>query len=225
MYFFTRNKDIPDCDEPGTAGAVGLSWLQSQLASAADNKRQVYIMSHVPPLKNDKILYKPQCYLSYVDLLGKYSDIIAAHLTGHTNEDQLAVLYSNGSSFELQGIAKRSDIGFNAKNIKSVLTNAPSIIPRNNPGFRMYHYDTADSKLQGWDQYWTNLDEDNAQGSVTWSKEYSTATMYGVGKLDTVGWQQLISKFKSSKKMLGKYQRYLYAQSRVRVEDEDEGDD
>lgn len=85
MYFFTRNKDIPDCDEPGTAGAVGLSWLQSQLASAADNKRQVYIMSHVPPLKNDKILYKPQCYLSYVDLLGRYSDIIAAHLTGHTN--------------------------------------------------------------------------------------------------------------------------------------------
>jgi hypothetical protein len=140
-------------------------------------------------------------------------------------EDQLAVLYSNGSSFELQGIAKRSDIGFNAKNIKSVLTNAPSIIPTNNPGFRMYHYDTADSKLQGWDQYWTNLDEDNAQGSVTWSKEYSTATMYGVGKLDTVGWQQLISKFKSSKKMLGKYQSYLYAQSRVRVEDEDEGDD
>jgi hypothetical protein len=85
MYFFKGNVEIPDCDQLGSAGAVGMSWLESQLVHAASNNRSVYIMSHVPPIKNQRPLYKPQCYTMYVNLLGKYSSIIAAHLTGHTN--------------------------------------------------------------------------------------------------------------------------------------------
>lgn len=130
-------------------------------------------------------------------------------------DDHLTVLYSSMGSYALQGLAKRSDLVFDPMDTKIVLTNAPSIVPSNNPGFRVYQYDVRDSKLQGWDQYWTNLNEDNTSGNVTWSKEYSTAAMYGVSRLDTAGWQQFITKLKINKKIFSKYQSFLHVQSIV----------
>jgi hypothetical protein len=85
MYFYNKNVEIPDCNQIGSAGAIGMTWLETQLATAATNNQIVYIISHVPPVKNSKALYKPHCYEAYVNLLGKFSHIIAAHLTGHTN--------------------------------------------------------------------------------------------------------------------------------------------
>jgi hypothetical protein len=145
-------------------------------------------------------------------------------------DDHLTVLYSNMSSYALQGLAKRSDLVFDPMDAKLVLTNAPSIVPSNNPGFRVYQYDVRDSKLQGWDQYWTNLNEDNTSGNITWSKEYSTAATYGVSRLDTPGWQQFMAKLKINKKIFSKYQSFLHVQSIVwssknKSEERDSGDD
>lgn len=85
MYFFTKNPRVPDCNQPGSAGAMQLIWLETQLAAATADGRSVYIITHVPPVKNTTPLYKAQCYVAYVNLLAKYSNTIAAHLTGHTN--------------------------------------------------------------------------------------------------------------------------------------------
>jgi hypothetical protein len=98
MYFFTKNTQIPDCNQTGSAGAMEMIWLDTQLASAAANSRSVYIISHVPPIKNNKPLYKPQCYEAYVNLLGKYSSTIAAHLTGHTNGNYVDKVFDVGLS-------------------------------------------------------------------------------------------------------------------------------
>ncbi|KAI9281233.1 Metallo-dependent phosphatase-like protein [Umbelopsis sp. AD052] len=212
MYFFSKNKQIPDCNEIGSAGAVEMNWLETQLASAAASRRSVYIIAHVPPIKNTKQLYKPQCYAAYVNLLGKYSNIIAAHLTGHTNEDHLAVLHNTTGSFALQGISKLSDMTFSINQISNVLTNSPSIIPVNNPGFRIYKYDTTDGTLLGWDQYWTNLQQDNVQGNVIWSKEYSSSALYGVNRLDKAGWQQLMQRLLTNKKTFSMYKTYINVQ-------------
>jgi Calcineurin-like phosphoesterase len=85
MYFFTDNTEIPDCNVAGSPGAKELAWLEGQLQEAQRSNKKAYIMSHVPPVDKSNILYKSKCYSQYVDMLGKYSNVIAAHLTGHTN--------------------------------------------------------------------------------------------------------------------------------------------
>lgn len=111
---------------------------------------------------------------------------------------------------------------FNTKEITNVLTNSPSIIPVNNPGFRIYKYDTTDGTLLGWDQYWTNLDQDNVLGNVTWSKEYSTSTLYGVERLDKAGWQQLMQQLYTNKKKFSMYKSYINVQKRASSDSEEE---
>lgn len=85
MYFFTDNTEVSDCDVAGSAGAEELTWLEGQLQEAQHSNKKAYLMSHVPPVDKSDTLYKSQCYAKYVNLLGEYSGVIAAHLTGHTN--------------------------------------------------------------------------------------------------------------------------------------------
>lgn len=101
---------------------------------------------------------------------------------------------------------------FSINQISNVLTNSPSIIPVNNPGFRIYKYDTTDGTLLGWDQYWTNLQQDNVQGNVIWSKEYSSSALYGVNRLDKAGWQQLMQRLLTNKKTFSMYKTYINVQ-------------
>lgn len=84
MYFFDKNYDVEDCDKPESPGAIQLVWLETQMVKAQSDHRPVYIMSHVPPIET-KELYHPACYSAYVNILGKYSDTVAGHFTGHTN--------------------------------------------------------------------------------------------------------------------------------------------
>jgi hypothetical protein len=92
MYFFTDNTEVSDCDVAGSAGAEELTWLEGQLKEAQSSNKKAYLMSHVPPVDKSDILYKPQCYAKYVNMLGEYSGVIAAHLTGHTNGTYLILM-------------------------------------------------------------------------------------------------------------------------------------
>ncbi|KAG2186737.1 hypothetical protein INT44_002963, partial [Umbelopsis vinacea] len=197
MYFFTDNSEVSDCDAKDSPGAEELVWLEGQLQEAQRSNKKAYIMSHVPPVDKSDTLYKSNCYKQYVNLLGKYSEVVAAHLTGHTNDDNLAVLYKQGNGYSLTGLSKKVHIDFNTNDIVGVLTNAPSILPKNNPGFRVYQYDQSDYTILGWDQYGTDLNKANQNNEITWKKEYSSGQVYGVQKLDASGWRTLVQKLKT----------------------------
>ncbi|GAB5588785.1 hypothetical protein Unana1_03685 [Umbelopsis nana] len=209
MYFYTKNSDVPDCDTQGSAGAVQMQWLETQLQHAHDSHHKVYIMSHVPPVGKSSILYKPKCYKQYVQLLGQYSGTIASHMTGHTNDDNLAVLYKQDQGFNLVELSKKVHFGFNPSSVVNVLINAPSVLPKNNPGFRVYQYDKTDGTILGWDQYSTDLTQSNQKKSITWRKEYSSSQVYGVKKLDATGWRSVVQKLKTNKKIFSKYQMFI----------------
>ncbi|KAG2184407.1 hypothetical protein INT43_000316, partial [Umbelopsis isabellina] len=209
MYFFNKNDGVPDCDTAGSAGATELQWLEAQLKSAKSANKKVYLMSHVPPVDKSDDLYKKNCLKQYVNLLGEYSENIASHLTGHTNDDALAVVYKNKGEYQVTALHKKKDINFKTSDVVGVLTNAPSIIPVNNPGIRVYHYDLDDFTILGWDQYSTDLKADNKQKKVTWKKEYSSSTTYGVKKLNAAGWQSVVKQLKGSKKLFNKYKSYI----------------
>ncbi|KAJ2956365.1 hypothetical protein NQZ79_g7775 [Umbelopsis isabellina] len=208
MYFFGKNYDVEDCDKPDSPGAIQLVWLKAQLVKAQNNHRPVYIISHVPPIEREE-LYHPACYSAYVNILGDYSETLAGHFTGHTNDDTLSVLYKTPNSFALKALTSKSQLDFNPQDVINVLTNAPSIIPVNNPGFRIYRYDVKDGGLFGWDQYWADLDEGNADGEITWRKEYSSWITYGVDKLNKAGWQKLVHNLKKKKKTFSQYSTYV----------------
>jgi hypothetical protein len=108
MYFFTDNTAVPDCDVAGSAGAEELAWLKAQLHEAKTANKKVYIMSHIPPVDKSKTLYKPQCYLHYVNLLGEFSKTIASHLTGHTNGTcHSGILYMHKEGFLFMILIRR----------------------------------------------------------------------------------------------------------------------
>jgi hypothetical protein len=100
-------------------------------------------------------------------------------------------------------------IDFNTKDIVGVLTNAPSVIPANNPGIRVYQYDESDYTILGWDQYAADLTQANKDNQITWKKEYNSAQAYGVSKLDASGWQALVQSLKTSKKIFNKYKSFI----------------
>ncbi|KAI8584784.1 hypothetical protein K450DRAFT_4839 [Umbelopsis ramanniana AG] len=209
MYFFTSNTEVSDCDKAGSPGAEELVWLEGQLQEVQRSNKKAYLMSHVPPVDKSDILYKSKCYSQYVNLLGKYSEVIAAHLTGHTNDDNLAVLYKNGKDYSLTGLSKKVNIDFKTNDIVGVLTNAPSVLPQNNPGIRVYQYDQSDYTILGWDQYSTDLKKANKNNRITWQKEYSSGQVYGVQKLDASGWRSVVQKLKTSKKVFNKYKSFI----------------
>jgi hypothetical protein len=109
----------------------------------------------------------------------------------------------------LAGLSKKVQFNFNTADILSVLTNAPSIIPKNNPGFRVYHYDKSDFTMLGWDQYIADLKVANQKHRITWQKEYSSSQIYGINKLDASGWRSLVQKLKISKKVFNKYKSFI----------------
>jgi hypothetical protein len=86
MYFYKDNTAIGDCSASGPA-ATHMAWLENVLKTyAAKDGHKVYLMGHVPPVDDDgSIIYKSGCYSQYFELLGKYSNVIAGHFTGHTN--------------------------------------------------------------------------------------------------------------------------------------------
>lgn len=76
MYFYKKNKLLEDCNITDSAGALQLEWLERELKNARQEKRMVYISQHVPPMDDTS------CFYSYVQLIGKYSDVICGHFTG-----------------------------------------------------------------------------------------------------------------------------------------------
>ncbi|CAG8721422.1 7258_t:CDS:2, partial [Scutellospora calospora] len=73
MYFYFKNKEVSDCNVTNSPGAFQLKWLERELQSARDEKRRIYIAQHKS--------YFPECFDSYVQLLGKYSDVLRGHFT------------------------------------------------------------------------------------------------------------------------------------------------
>ncbi|CAG8495112.1 2171_t:CDS:2, partial [Dentiscutata erythropus] len=83
MYFYPQNLQSPDCSVPNSPGEIQLKWFENELENAKHDNRKVYILQHVPPVNVTGFKqYNESCYNSYVDLLGRYHNIIYGHFTG-----------------------------------------------------------------------------------------------------------------------------------------------
>ncbi|CAO3633914.1 unnamed protein product [Cunninghamella blakesleeana] len=218
MYFFEKNDKVEDCDEKNSPGAKELTWMQQSLEAAKKQKKKVFIMSHVPPSDDDgSSLYKSTCHKKYIQLIGQYGSVIAGHFTGHTNNDMLSAIVGKGKSFKL---ISAIDDGSNLKDekisqVSTMLFNAPSLIPVNNPALRVYHYATSNSKSQSlgtildWEQYYVDLEKANKKGSVNFELEYQASKVYNVKKFDANGISNVFKELQVNKNIRDLYGQFV----------------
>ncbi|KAJ3299369.1 Endopolyphosphatase [Borealophlyctis nickersoniae] len=204
MLLFNTNKFSSDCATAGSPGGDMLNWLTSQLDQLRAQGKKAYVMQHVPPQDaSGKKLYWPGCDARYTNVLGSYADVILASFHGHTNSDYITAVYTNNTDNPLAGpfFAKTitdkvpSDLDFDNSCILHITSQGPAIIPANNPAVRVYNYSTSRwsfGALIDYIQYFSDLLQDNSDGKVTYSTEYTSTRSYGLWNLSPFAWTQAL---------------------------------
>ncbi|KAI8983025.1 Metallo-dependent phosphatase-like protein [Pilobolus umbonatus] len=219
MYFFEKNDDVSDCDSSSSPGNIQMKWLEGKLKNLAKKKgaHQAYIIGHIPPIDDDgSRLYKDECYKRYFNLLGKYSNVISGHFTGHTNNDNLnAVITTSSTSFTFLAANDKSAIKKTSalNNTPVALFNAPSILPKLNPAFRVYKYNTVKGKypvgtIRDWDQYFLDLEKANKRRKVNYQVEYKASKLYGTDHFNGKGLGVAILNVASSSTARDNYNKF-----------------
>jgi sphingomyelin phosphodiesterase acid-like 3 len=144
------------------AAQAQLVWLHEQLKQAASQQQKVWIAYHIPDgidvfkaikkLRNGIVeFWRPEYSQALQAELRAFPGVVTAILPGHIHMD----------SFQILTLDKTHQIP---------ISITPSISPifGNNPGFKVYSYDTATLQLKDFETYFYPLDN-QPQG---WHKEY-----------------------------------------------------
>jgi hypothetical protein len=100
------------------------------------------------------------------------------------------------------------------KNNAGAILVAPSVLPQYNPALRVIQYDSDTYEMVNIVTYWANLDAANAQGKVTFEKEYDMVSTYGLSApLNTAQWLAMKQKTDNDPAMSKLYAFYKYVSS------------
>ncbi|MGH0138941.1 UNVERIFIED_CONTAM: hypothetical protein FKN15_068064 [Acipenser sinensis] len=161
----------------------------------------VYIIAHVPvgylPFARDITAVREHFNERLVRIFLKYSNVIAGHFYGHTHRDSIMVLLDE------QGNAVNS------------LFVAPAVTPimgalesqSNNPGFRLYQYDSSDYNLLDIWQYYLNLTEANEEKKPNWKLEYIMTKYFNIKDIQPRSLYELAQRFE--KPQSKEFQQYF----------------
>ncbi|CAB4396477.1 unnamed protein product [Rhizophagus irregularis] len=221
MYFYDSNDQIKDCNHKNSPGAIQLKWIENQLKSARKERRKVFIAQHIPPLDSEgEPTFYHACYNKYVELLGKFSDVISGHFTGHTNLDTLTFVTVSKNikniheKYSLLYLDKDEDpLMESNKDVILVLNNAPSIYPVHNSGIREYRYSTSLEMfgiLIDYIQYYADIKKANKIGKLEWEMEYIASKTYSMKQLSPSDWAKVLDQMKDKdSKLWQDYSKYV----------------
>uniref|UniRef100_A0A1B0CM43 Putative acid sphingomyelinase-like phosphodiesterase 3b n=1 Tax=Lutzomyia longipalpis TaxID=7200 RepID=A0A1B0CM43_LUTLO len=181
-------------------------WLEAVLAKSNRNKETVYIVGHMPPGSDERQVgngpnghstFSEKNNLKYLRLVRKYSSIIQGQFFGHLHSDSFRIVYN--------------DIG---KPVSWIMI-APSVTPRkmnvgaNNPGMRLYKFETDTGQVLDYTQYYLDLEQANSALEATWQAEYNLTTQYyGLAEVTSVALHNLADRFTNAEDpLLAKYYR------------------
>ncbi|KAM5264007.1 cyclic GMP-AMP phosphodiesterase SMPDL3A [Ctenodactylus gundi] len=160
-----------------TDPAHQFEWLDSTLNSSQQNKEKVYVIAHVPvgylPYSSGITAMRQYYNEKLVEIFRRYSSVIAGQFYGHTHRDSIMVL-SDGKGHPVSSLF-----------VAPAVTPVRSVLEKetNNPGVRLFQYDTRDYILLDMLQYYLNLTEANQKGESNWKLEYVLTQSYGVDDL------------------------------------------
>ncbi|XP_047454340.1 acid sphingomyelinase-like phosphodiesterase 3b [Mugil cephalus] len=198
--YYDQNKLTQDLDDP----ADQFAWSDRVLSEAATNKEKVYIIGHVPPGFFEKKRSKPW-FLSkfnrrYIELIEKHHSVIIGQFFGHHHTDSFRMFYSTeGSPISTM---------FLSPGVTPWKTSLPGVVDgANNPGIRVFEYDTDTLLVKDVVTYYLNLTHANA-AKDRWEKEYRLTESFRVPDASPASMHQVLESIASDRCYLQKYYDY-----------------
>ncbi|KAK6489806.1 acid sphingomyelinase-like phosphodiesterase 3a [Huso huso] len=197
ILYYSPNHATENMTDP----AGQFEWLEGTLDTSQQANEKVYIIAHVPvgylPFARDITAVREHFNERLVRIFLKYSNVIAGHFYGHTHRDSIMVLLDE------QGNAVNS------------LFVAPAVTPimgalesqSNNPGFRLYQYDSSDYNLLDIWQYYLNLTEANEEKKPDWKLEYIMTKYFNIKDIQPRSLYELAQRFE--KPQSKEFQQYF----------------
>ncbi|XP_039963693.1 uncharacterized protein LOC120776780 [Bactrocera tryoni] len=180
-------------------------WLEEELIKSRINKETVYIVGHIPPGSDERLIGLQQNGRTtftetnnkrYLELVRKYSSIIQGQFFGHLHSDSFRIIYDD-----------------NGKPVSWMMIS-PSVTPRklnvgsNNPAMRLYKFDTDSGQVLDYTQYFMDLQLANQVGEPNWLPEYNLTHYYALSDISAVSLHNFVDRFTSGDgTWFGKYSR------------------
>lgn len=192
LYYNKNALVTSDDDDP----AGQFAWLDNVLRNAANKNQKAYIVSHVPPgVFGRKVTpdgyqwFRPKFNQRYLELIQKHAPTIIGQFYGHDHTDSFKLYYDNA------GVPVNAH--FAAPAVTPWNTTLSGIGP-NNPGVRLFTYDTSCGRPLNYEQYYLNLSRANTAGNDQWLKEYDFLSAYDLPDLSYASLDRLAQTFNTS---------------------------
>ncbi|KAL1459813.1 hypothetical protein WDU94_011767 [Cyamophila willieti] len=182
-------------------------WFETIMNKAEKNNEKVFIIGHMAPGADERQFdalpgYSEKYSAKYLRLVRKHASIIMGQFFGHLHSDTFRIVYDDNIPV-------------------SWMMMAPSVSPRriptgnNNPGIRIYKYDTVTGTVLDFSQYYLDLGETNSGklsgNEAVWQLEYNLTSYYGLNEVSPRSLHELAQSFTLSNSIL--FERYLRAYS------------
>ncbi|XP_061573231.1 acid sphingomyelinase-like phosphodiesterase 3b [Cololabis saira] len=198
--YYDQNDATKDMVDP----ADQFSWLDRILTEAATNKEKVYIIGHVPPgffeKKRNKPWFRQHFNKQFLDLIEKHHAVIIGQFFGHHHTDSFRMFYNK----EGEPISAM----FLSPGITPWETTLPGVVDgANNPGIRVFEYDTETLLVKDVVTYYLNLTHANAV-QERWEKEYRLTESFRVPDASPASMHQILNRMASDQCYLQKYYEF-----------------
>lgn len=198
--YYDQNKVTQDMEDPGGQ----FTWADQVLTEAANNNEKVYIIGHVPPgffeKKRSKPWFTAKFNEQYLKLIQKHHPVILGQFFGHHHTDSFRMIYNTDGS-------PISTI-FLTPGVTPWKTTLPGVTDgANNPGIRLFEYDTETLLVKDMVTYYMNLTFSNA-AEERWEKEYRLTESFRVPDASPLSMHKVLELMANDDCYLQKYYEY-----------------
>uniref|UniRef100_UPI00398EE317 acid sphingomyelinase-like phosphodiesterase 3b n=1 Tax=Pristiophorus japonicus TaxID=55135 RepID=UPI00398EE317 len=199
LYYISNKLHVGISDPAGQ-----LKWFEEVLSNAVTVKEKVYIIGHVPPgffeKKRGTSWFQHHFNKRYVEIVQKYHSVIAGQFFGHHHTDSFRMFYDHSGS--------PIGVMFIAPGISPWKTTLPGVENgANNPGIRIFEYDTNTLEVQDMVTYYFNLSSANTVAPL-WQMEYRLTEAFKVPDGTARSMQMALDRLYNDNYYLQKYYKY-----------------
>ncbi|XP_057689460.1 acid sphingomyelinase-like phosphodiesterase 3b [Corythoichthys intestinalis] len=199
LYYNRNNATENDKDPAGQ-----FKWAEEILTKAAEDKEKVYIIGHVPPgmfeKKRGHFWYRPQFNERYLALIQNHHAVIKGQFFGHHHTDTFRMFYDS------KGVPISTM--FISPGVTPWETTLPGVKNgANNPGIRIFEYDTDTLLVQDVVAYYLNLTRANTKQD-NWEKEYRLTESFQVMNASPTSMHQVLEGISKDNCRLQQYYRF-----------------
>uniref|UniRef100_A0A672G3J7 Sphingomyelin phosphodiesterase acid like 3B n=1 Tax=Salarias fasciatus TaxID=181472 RepID=A0A672G3J7_SALFA len=189
--YYDQNALTQNMEDP----ADQFRWTDQVLTEA------VYIIGHVPPgffeKKRSKPWFMPKFNQYYLDLIKKHHSVIRGQFFGHHHTDSFRMFYD--------GAGSPISTMFLSPGVTPWKTTLPGVVDgANNPGIRVFEYDTETLLVKDVVTYYLDLAHANAV-TGRWEKEYRLTETFRVPDASPASMHQALERIASDRCFLQKY--------------------